>query len=871
MKKPSIATNNTTATALLLENCLAKTYGDKQAGRQVLNHCQIVGEVARELITRMPEWLRNELFPSGSELVAACHDIGKVSPSFQEKIYRGTGGYKWNSKAELKNINPDIEKNWGGHAGVSQVAADALAVGKFIPEILGQHHGYSPTLSNLATDAVFGGVAWQQRREELVTRLKSDLLKCDFPTVKSPEHARVLAGLTSVADWIGSSSLFDNPITDWQPLIKQSLDNAGFIRPEIKADLSFAKIFNFEPHDSQTKLFEHATQAGVYILEAPMGLGKTEAALYAAYKAMSYGQATGIYFALPTQLTSDKIHDRVNQFLEKILDDNSSHKKALLLHGNAWLKEIELGKEGNPDSSWFDNKKRGILAPFAVGTIDQALMAVMNVRHGFVRSFGLAGKVVILDEVHSYDAYTGTILDALVKALRDLHCTVIILSATLTQERRAQLVTHSDGRGENIGVEGNPNGSWETPPQALGSQHYPLISAQPYGEKLQELTVATLENHTVKIHCCQDDSEAIEEALIRAEQGQQVLWIENTVAEVQELFRVLNTRASSMDIDCGLLHSRFLKTDRTDKESHWVKLYGKDNTEERQAKGRILVGTQVLEQSLDIDADFLISRFAPTDMVLQRMGRLWRHKNLDRNKSAQCEAWLLVPELNAAIENTDLFGKSAFVYAPYVLCRSLNVWYELERVSLPSDIRKLIEATYFENEEVGKMRRYKSKLEKKRGELNQLALFGLSKAGKTLPETASTRYSEQDSVQVLLLRGFRHNADKTGTEITLLNNEKIVLPRSIKVEDKNRWRELAAKLLKETVQVANYLAPQALPIGELNWLREYIYLGKPEFGESLLRVAIVSEDDEIKSLAGGVALEKYKLSYNNHLGYQAEK
>ena len=270
MIKPNLPINGTTETALQLEYCLAKTYGEKQAGRQVLNHCHIVGEVARELIDRMPEWLQNDLFPKGSELIVACHDIGKVSPTFQEKIYRGTENYQKNSKPELKNANPDIEKNWGGHAGVSQAAADALAVGKFIPEILGQHHGYSPTISNLATDAVFGGAAWQQRREELVTRLKGDLLKCDFPTVQSPEHARVLAGLTSVADWIGSSSLFDNPITDWQPLIKQSLDNAGFIRPEIKADLSFFDIFNFQPRDSQEKLFTQATQAGVYILEAPM-------------------------------------------------------------------------------------------------------------------------------------------------------------------------------------------------------------------------------------------------------------------------------------------------------------------------------------------------------------------------------------------------------------------------------------------------------------------------------------------------------------------------------------------------------------------------------------------------------------------------
>ncbi len=851
--------SNANSNTLLLNECLAKTYkassGEKLAGRQVLSHCRIVGEVARKLIARMPEWLRNDLFPEGSELIAACHDIGKVSPTFQARIYRGTKDYQWNPKPELEKItDPDMENHpvtgWGGHAGVSQASASAFLrnkayakdIRKYVPLILGQHHGSSPKLSRSAEADEFGGEAWQQRREELLTELKC-LLNCDFPNIKSPERARVLAGLTSVADWIGSSALFDNPETEWQPLIEQALDNAGFIRPIFKPNLTFADIFKFHPHDSQEKLFENAIQAGVYILEAPMGLGKTEAALYAAYKAMSLGQATGIYFALPTQLTSDKIHDRVNKFLKEILDEDSPHKEALLAHGNAWLQQTELGVEGNPNGSWFDDKKRKILAPFAVGTIDQALMAVMNVRHGFVRTFGLAGKVVILDEVHSYDAYTGTILDELVKALRELNCTVIILSATLTQERRGKLLA-----------------------QSVHAEDYPLISAAPRHAKLQELTVAPLGNHDVAIHCCQADSEVIEEALERAEQGQQVLWIENTVAEAQAIFGKL--AGCDIDIEVGLLHSRFLKTDRADNESYWVKLYGKDNAIERQAKGRILVGTQVLEQSLDIDADFLVSRFAPTDMLLQRMGRLWRHKNPDRNTAAKREAWLLVPELNAAIENAEqAFGSSAFVYAPYVLCRSLAVWHERRNVSLPLDIRALIEATYVEQAETGKMLRYFSELEEKRKKLEQLARYGLSKAGETLSESAATRYSEQDTVQVLLLSRYQTNADNTGTEITLLTGEKILLPRGVKNQDKARWRKLAAKLLNNTVQVSNHHAPQAVSIKELSWLSEFFYLGNPEYGESLLRVALVNESDEIKSLFGGEASEKYQLSYNNRQGY----
>jgi len=825
--------------ALPLTECLAKTYGEtgnKQKGRHVLNHCQIVGEVARELIARMPDWLKNDLFPFGSELIAACHDIGKVSPTFQEKIYRGTANYSKNSKSELKTANPDLEKTWGGHAGVSFAAADELDVGKFIPEILGQHHGYSPNVQNLANDAVFGGKAWQQRREELVAELQT-LLNCKFPKVKSPEHARILAGLTTVSDWIGSSSLFDNPADNWQPFISQALDNAGFIQPQIKSDLTFFDIFNFRPRDYQTAFFQNTTQAGVYILEAPMGLGKTEAALYAAYQLLSTNNATGIYFALPTQLTSDKIHQRVNQFLEKILFENQ--QQALLLHANAWLQK-ELGVEGNPNGSWFDKGKRGILAPFAVGTIDQALMAVMNVRHGFVRTFGLAGKVVILDEVHSYDAYTGTILDELVKALRDSHCTVIILSATLTQERREKLLV-----------------------QTVQEQRYPLISAKPNNGEFQEVAIKSLESKTVEIHCCQDDEMAIDEALKRAEQGQQVLWIENTVAEAQDIFEKL--ASCDIAIEVGLLHSRFLKIDREANENYWVELYGKDNAMARQAKGRILVGTQVLEQSLDIDADFLISRFAPTDMLLQRIGRLWRHEN-KRPDSAKREAWFLTPNLNAAIENIDLFGNSAKIYAPYILCRSLDVWHELKSVILPSQIRDLIEATYVERIEQGEMQRYKSKLEEQRAKLKQLALFGLSKAGTTLPENASTRYSEQDSVQVLLLRDYQTGND--ATEITFLNGEKIDLPRGVKAKDKKLWRNLAAALMKNTLNVVSYNAPKPVSIKELDWLKEFVYLGNRNDENSLLRVAIVDESGEVRGLTGGSALENCQIRYDGRLGYR---
>ena len=839
--------------ALPLTECLAKTYGEKgnkQKGRDVLTHCLIVGEVARELIERMIARMPDceALFPKGSILVVACHDVGKINPPFQEKIYRGVAGYKWNSIPELKTAAPDLEID-GGHAAVSFITIDALNLGKFIPKILGQHHGYSPKIQNLANDSALGEKAWQQRREELIEELKK-CLGCDFPEVKNQEHSLVLAGLTSVSDWIGSQELFDNPADDWekQGFIKKAVDEAGFVQPQIVPDLTFFDIFNFYPHDTQTKFFESVSQTGVYILEAPMGLGKTEAALYAAYQLLVTNKATGIYFALPTQLTSDKIYDRVNDtFLDKILSSDSPHREAFLAHGNAWLKQTNLGENANPDGVWFDDRKRKLLAPFAVGTIDQALMAVMNVRHGFVRTFGLAGKVVILDEVHSYDAYTGTILDELVKALRKLHCTVIILSATLTKERREKLLAQP----------------------VKQEKDYPLISAEPNDSELKELSVEPLKDKTVEIHCYQNDDEAVEEALKRAEQGQQILWIENTVAEAQAQFSVLSTRASNMGVECGLLHSRFLKIDREKNENKWVDLYGKENRLTKQEKGRILIGTQVLQESIDVDSDFLVSRFAPTDMLLQRIGRLWRHENSIRSDSAKREAWLLTPELDAAIQNAEIqFGNSAKVYAPYVLCRSLEVWHDLKSVDLPSQIRTLIEATYAERDEQGEMQKHLSELKKKRTELEQIArsatATGLTSSSD---DDISARYSEQDTVPVLLLRDYQIGSDST--EITLLNDEKLVLPRHIKKQRNNPlWRELAAQLLKNTLHVASHQAPQAVSTKELDWLKEFMYLGSRSNENSFLRVAIVEQSGEIRSLTGGAASDKYQLNYDERLGYR---
>ena len=840
---------------LSLNRCLAKSCKTDQntvlPGRLVFSHCQIVGEVARALMLRMPCWLRDALFPDGAELIAAAHDVGKVSPTFQKKIYTALSQKNETALSALNTFNADTEKLWGGHAGVSQVTVEAQNIGRYISQILGQHHGFSPNLALYqASSDVFGGQAWQAQRTELLTQLKQ-ALAAEFPVVKDALQARVLAGLTTVADWIGSGALFEDPKEDWQPKIEQAVDLAGFIQPQMKTGLSFSDVFIFTPKDTQVKLIEAANQPGVYVLEAPMGLGKTEAALYAAYQLLGKKLATGIYFALPTQLTSDKIHERVNAFLSRVLDDESPHKQALLVHGNAWLKQFEMGAEGNPGGAWFAQGKRGILAPFAVGTVDQALMAVMNVKHGFVRTFGLAGKVVILDEVHSYDTFTGTILDALVKALRQLHCTVIILSATLTRERRAKL----------LGI---------TPK----ADTYPLITAQPRTGEFEEIGVEEMSDVSVAIGH-HPENEAIEEALRRAEEEQQVLWIENTVKEAQDIYQKLAARAREIDAACGLLHSRFIKTDRLVNEASWVAHFGKDVATTRSRQGRILVGTQVLEQSLDIDADFLVTRIAPTDMLLQRLGRLWRHAETCRPPTARREAWLLAPGLAEAIAAPEwAFGSTAKVYASYVLCRSLEVWQDITEVRLPSQIRELIEATYLERQgENEDMQKHLHQVVTMRDRLKRLALLGLAQAGTTQPEEkAQTRHSEQDATEVLLIRAYQQVQEKRGTQVTLLNGERIWVPYNGRSMPRKKWREISATLIQNTVKVAEYLAPKSVSKKQILWLGDYFYLGRPEYEESvMLRVALVDESGAVKALDRSEVNDGYRISYDATIGYQASK
>jgi CRISPR-associated endonuclease/helicase Cas3 len=836
------------------EECPAKTFyannGVINIGRGVYEHCIIVGSVAKEIAIR-----KLIHAPNGFEILSSLHDIGKVSPYFYEKLRRASPE---SGLQAFANVDPRLETKWGGHAGVGMIAAKALGVKGYGAAIIGQHHGsYPQGCAGLTSEAeVFGGAEWQRERGALVKAIRAHFAGHE-PDIFDYSQSRLLAGLTTVADWIGSGEAFEDPSVPWHDKIKPAVDRAGLMIPKVHKTLSFQDVFGFDPNAMQREFIDQVSAPGSYILEAPMGLGKTEAALFAAYNLLQRGQANGIYFALPTQLTSNKIYHRFGPFLQRILDDLST-QKALLLHGGAWLVESEMGEETHPGGSWFHHRKRGLLAPFAVGTLDQALMAVMNVRHGAVRAFGLAGKVVILDEVHSYDAYTGSLLDILIAELRKWGATVLLLSATLSQARR----------GEMVGAD-------------VHRIDYPLITARVEDASVQEIPVSHADQATVEVVHCSDASLAINQALACAEVGQQVLWVENTVAQAQDRFLSLAALARPMGIACGLLHSRYLAADRQEIENEWVGLFGKDGRRHRHKQGRILVGTQIVEQSLDIDADFLVSAFAPTDMLLQRFGRLWRHGDTLRASSARRAMWLIVPDLVSAIEQPQAaFGPTASVYSPYVLCRSLEVWQGVTSVCLPRDIRPLIEQTYSVRPEQGAMGRWLIELDqgtryrKGRQALRQLARLTLAEGEQALPDTpALTRFSEMETVDVLLLRSLVRRPGEKNSIIELLDGRRLEIPLLQAALSRRGWRCLAASLMGALVSIPIQNAPKCESVKVLRdyGLHNCFYLGDLTEDTAALRVALVDETGQLRALHGGTPHDSAGLSYDRDFGYRIRK
>ena len=619
--------------------------------------------------------------------------------------------------------------------------------------------------------------------------------------------------MIAVADWLASDENTFPPSKELDAAairtraVKQ-LDHIGFQPASCLSGKTFSALFPFPPNPLQALFADAVRQPGAYVVEASMGCGKTEAALFATYNLLASGQATGLFFALPTQATSNRIHRRVQEFVEK-LDPGAATR---LIHGNSWLLSHEQPLTDSRDGDtkewagrdWFASPRRALLAPFGVGTVDQALLGVVAVKHFFVRQFALAGKVIVLDEVHSYDLYTGTLVTLLVKRLRELGATVIILSATLTSARRRELL----GLNEPVTLD----------------TAYPLLSAS-VGGKFLQLPVTPDQPKSVPIQF-KSSAGLAETCLERANRGECVLWIRNAVADAQETYRQLCGLNRVGGPEIALLHARFPQFRREQLENDWLERLGKNHSK-RPPNGCVLVSTQVAEQSVDIDADLLITDLAPTDMLLQRLGRLWRHP---RPRPAGCtvpEAWIAKPPLDVselraatAAEIKSAFGKSAMVYAPYVMLRTLELWRQRSALVLPTDIRSLVEATYAElPDEPAAWRELRMQLEERRNKLYTAAIANGNPWQVQLndEEGVQTRWNSSPTVAVLIVRQVLSWNNKGGASMELLNGDRCEL------RNNGRFDFAAAQAINRNLAkvprwcVAGLLAPK-LP----SWLNDYV-------------------------------------------------
>jgi CRISPR-associated endonuclease/helicase Cas3 len=689
---------------------------------------------------------------------AGLHDIGKASPGFQSKSDT--------AKQELKKIGFDFEDVQDiPHGIVSACVLQELFQGKLSPQlakklavVLGGHHGVFPDSEEIKRWRLHLGTReWQHIRQTLCDNLGELCGIKDLPLPSGePGNAfyMFLAGLTSVADWIASNETFfpyktehraDEHLDYARGKAKQALKQLGWTgwNPS-QITASFGDLFKnnegnpLQPRPLQQKAIDIvdsiSRQPGLVILEAPMGEGKTEAAIYLADNWVKCLGQKGYYFALPTMATSDQMFGRVEDYLKKRYPGDRVN--FMLLHGHAALSaEFKTLKDkfevqnvnvdgsdlpydkvsaGVVASEWFTYRKRGLLAPFGVGTIDQALLAVLQTRHVFVRLFGLAHKTIIIDEVHAYDAYMTTLIERLLEWLAALGSSVILLSATLPKGRRDTLLeAYVKGiRKEEKKV-----------PLALDEIKYPRISWTD-GNEFQAKTIDTSLNSTkeLQIQMVNGDlpvnggeyilGQQLQEAL--ADGGCAVI-ICNTVDQAQKVYRALKHYFPVEDAGDGspeidLLHARYLYGDRKKREERTLLRFGKPGAKvlcsdgiEREVKRpqkAVLVSTQIIEQSLDLDFDLMVTEMAPVDLLLQRAGRMHRHNRDNRSVNFVRKPpvlWIYQSDETNAVPNFG--GGTQAVYDYYILLRS---WLEIKDkavIKIPEDVEALIEAVYDEKRE----------------------------------------------------------------------------------------------------------------------------------------------------------------------------
>ncbi|MFG2245796.1 CRISPR-associated helicase Cas3' [Spirillospora sp. NPDC048823] len=685
---------------------------------------------------------------------AATHDIGKATPAFACQVETLA------TTMRGKGLEMPLHRQMDDRRLAPHGLAGMLLLHEWLMErygwskrrawqwavVAGGHHGVPPTMSDIQALAtrprllrspgsaeVWRGVQWELLDAcaevcDMVDRLP------EWRQVKLPQPAQaVLSGVVIVADWIASNAdLFPYSLDERERSDYERIEAAWrglnlpppwqAVDPGTDAASLFASRFELPVGARVRPLQERAVQVahdmapGLMIIEGPMGEGKTEAGLAVAESFASSTGAGGVFVALPTMATSNAMFSRVLRWLERLPDvrPDAGTRSVQLAHSKAALNEdfraltwadYQSVREVQPDEEttdgapaelvahqWLRGRKKGMLASFGVGTIDQLLFMGLKSRHLALRHLALAGKVVVVDEAHAYDAYMSSYLDLVLSWLGAYGVPVVVLSATLPAGRRRELVeayTAAEGA--------------EAVERATG---YPLITvAGRDGTNAVHEVAASGRRTDVQVERLDDDLEALADRLVQElAAGGCALVVRNTVD------RVLNTadflRGRLGDDNVTVAHARFLDLDRMRKDADLVKDFGPPGQKDVRPVGpRVVVASQVAEQSLDIDFDLLVSDLCPIDLLLQRMGRLHRHERgegqsdrPERLRQARC----LVSGADWNATPIESVKGSQRVYQPHALLRSAAVLWpsltgtapEARMVRLPEDISPLVQRAY---------------------------------------------------------------------------------------------------------------------------------------------------------------------------------
>ena len=672
----------------------------------------------------------------------ALHDLGKFDIRFQMKVevlwrelYKGeplpepassVGRDYWHGEYAAYWLFEDLAERFCWKADEdSWEEAEGEAVWEawqpWIRAVAG-HHGKEPpqqAVPDGAPPMVDASIRDRDRaaRMAFIEAMETLFLKpagLSLDDLPPPCDLEFLAGFCSVCDWLGSMTenalgearftfvsepqSLDAYFESRLPIARQVLEESGLLG-RVTTKGGMVNIYpDYTPRQVQTLVDDLPLEAGLTLIEAPTGSGKTEAALAYAARLLAAGKAESIIFALPTQATADAMLERLEEVAPHLFDNAN----VVLAHGKSRFNPrfIDLKKKAGSAQSWSareqeagaqcalwlaQSRKRVFLGQMGVCTVDQVLISILPVRHRFVRGFGIGRSVLIIDEIHAYDAYMYQLLDKVLRHQHAVGASAILLSATLPLKLRRALL-------ESWGADADALTEKDTYPRitcanAQGVRFFELPPAE--AQRLEEEQSRTIQIAWQESSNMLPD-ETLENDIVKVVQaGANVALICNLVADAQTLYERLRT----IGVDVSLFHSRYRFDDRQRIQQAVMRRWGKEG---ERATGGVLVATQVIEQSLDLDFDWMITQLCPIDLLFQRLGRLHRH---DRTRPDGFEhpcCTVLLPE-NRQYELHKLIYGNGKVPNERVLWRTEQLVRQNPEMRFPKAYRPLIEQVYQED------------------------------------------------------------------------------------------------------------------------------------------------------------------------------